>query len=171
MKSTWLCALPLALLLTSCGRNDETVAQSPAQTSAVNRPEAQRIDTLENKVLSLANAVASAAEKKDVKGVMAAFSPDVQITIRAGNKAQTPREFGYGTYESFLTGAFPLISGYQYQRSGESIRTEGDDIVLSFVLTESYEIKGQRVSEAHTETWHLRASPAGLQIYKVLIDP
>ncbi len=168
MRSTWIFLFTMLLGLTACDRPNNSPAKTPVNEAPVNKAPASQpeIASTEAKVLAVANAVATAAENKDIKGIMAAMTKDVRISaITAGGA----REYTYDTYEAYITTAFPQISAYKYKRSNESVKQVGDDIVFSFLVNETYVVQGKNISETHQETWSLRPGATGLQIYKILI--
>lgn len=161
---TWLCVLTLLLGLAACDRPSESPAKAPASQAAANQPD---IASTEAKVRALANSVATAAENKDIKGIMAAMAKDVRISATSAGSGA--REYTYDTYEAYLSAAFPQISAYQYRRSNELISPQGDAIVFSFLVNETYQVQGKSISETHQESWTLRPAASGLQIHKILI--
>ncbi len=164
MRSIWTLLFPVLLGLAACDRPSEVPAKAPASQAVAARPD---IAITEAKVRAVANSVAAAAEDKDIKGIMAAMAKDVRISATSAGSGVS--EYTYDTYEAYLSAAFPQISAYQYRRSNESINPQGEDIVFSFLVNETYEVQGKSVSETHQESWTLRPTPAGLLIYKILI--
>lgn len=164
MRSSWIFLFPILLGLAACDRPSESSAKAPASQTVANRAD---IASTEAKVRALANSVATAAENKDIKGIMAAMAKDVRISATSAGSGA--REYTYDTYEAYLSAAFPQISAYQYRRSNELISPQGDAIVFSFLVNETYEVQGKRISETHQERWTLRPTAAGLQIHNILI--
>lgn len=152
----FIAAVAAVLVLASCGSHTDT-----REITASERSE----------VLKFADEVEAASEALDVKALMALLAKD--ITIEVGSLSHNPRRYDYSSYEQYLTDAFRIISGYNYERFDEVISKDAvsGDITYTFSLRETYSLKGKQIEESHKETWKIRKDSYGYEISSVAVDP
>ncbi|MFM9879477.1 MAG: hypothetical protein ACKVOO_03595 [Burkholderiaceae bacterium] len=123
-------------------------------------------------VLAVANSVSKATEARHIDGVMAVMSQDVQfVQMIPGRK---PIMADYSSYRQYIGKLFPLAKKIEYSRSQEIFEygASQDELIFTFKMRLGVAVTHKPMEEAtSTQTWHLRRTPAGLKVFKLLISP
>ncbi|MFM9878857.1 MAG: hypothetical protein ACKVOO_00410 [Burkholderiaceae bacterium] len=123
-------------------------------------------------IRKLADAQHAAQGRSDIPGMLAPLAHDARVSVQ---NARASLEFGRSGYEAYLNkyeSRVPDLTQYKFQRVNETFAytPSGDGIVYTFFKKIQYVAKNKPVHLSQVHEWHLRKGPAGMEIYKMVLE-
>ena len=144
---------------------DDSDTQASTTVSIAVVPEAET-----QAIKDIAAKLKAASESLNANDMMSFLAKDVIFDGELNNR---PVSMDYNQYQQLISIAYQMISNMKFVYRLENVEYVGNgpDITARLKLKESFTLANELHSESYTQTWWLRKSGAGYEIYRILIQP